>query len=127
MDILKKINGIKIVTALCFILAVNSLMRIISISDIAEGAFYLFFAVVCYQAGAGLLKRRNRDRKIAIVVVALTFITTAMDAYLLFIVPLLSDNFISSGIGRWITLLLLIISTYSFFVLFNKKTKEEFS
>ena len=85
-------------------------------------------SLLWYQAGAGLLKRGNNSRRLAVALFILYSAVFLLSSYYIFIRPMVNDELIESTsiFTRWLILILGTISFYCAFILMNKKTKNIF-
>ena len=130
---LKNLNKkIQYIAYICFVFAALALsvaiIRLINGGQINLVIIGIIVSVLWYQAGAGLLKRGNKSRKLALVLFVLYSMTFLFSSYYIVIKPLANDVYTdsTSTFTRWAILILGIISLYCAYVLMNKKTKSIF-
>lgn len=117
-------SKIKLISYWLYLWSVLSVAGVVFSSSILELVAAVIFAGLFYQAGTGLIKRRNRDRKIAIGILSL--------------LALLNLDTITSVVGNpafnaqtilvlSISALVLVISAAAVFYLLNSDVAQNFN
>ncbi len=117
-------SKIKLISYWLYLWSVLSVAGVVFSSSILELVAAVIFAGLFYQAGTGLMKRRNRDRKIAIGVLSL--------------LALLNLDTVTSVVGSSsfnsqillvlsISALVLIVSAVAAFYLLNREVAQNFN
>lgn len=117
---------IKFISYSCYLLAILFFLKIFWSVSILEKIISVVFALIWYQAATGLLKRRNLARKFVISLMSFFLIGLLIVIYDSIIMPLIDPSINYVGIGRWISLVLIVIPSFSIWVLLNKSLKNEF-
>ena len=117
-------SKIKLISYWLYLWSVLSVAGVVFSSSILELVAAVIFAGLFYQAGTGLIKRRNRDRKIAIGILSL--------------LALLNLDTVTSVVGSpafnaqtilvlSISALVLVISAAAVFYLLNRDVAQNFN
>lgn len=117
-------SKVKLISYWLYLWSVLSVAGVVFSSSILELVAAVIFAGLFYQAGTGLMKRRNRDRKIAIGVLSL--------------LALLNLDTVTSVLGSGsfnsqtllvlsISALVLIVSAVAVFYLLNREVAQIFN
>jgi hypothetical protein len=93
---------------------------------LTQGIIGLILAAVWYQCGTGVLKRRNRERKIAIVFLSIALVLQGISLYTSHIVPLLHSNIHGIGFGRWILLVSFVATLAALIILAIHRIRVQF-
>jgi hypothetical protein len=117
---------IKIISYTCYAIAVLFLLKAIAPITIIERIIAILFTLVWYQAGTGMIKRKNYARKFIIVLMSLFLIGTLAVVFDSIIMPLIDPTIKYVGAGRWITLMLCFVPIFVIWSLMRKDIQNEF-
>jgi len=124
MRIMKKIN---FVSYFCYTVAALSMFGVFAVrSGIVGLIFCILLAGFWYQIGTSFLKRENWAWWVALVLISLFCIGSFISVYSAFVGPIFNQNMTGVGYGRWISLLLAVLSSYLVALLLQGATRNEF-
>ena len=88
--------------------------------------FYILLAGLWYQTGANFIKRKKWAWWVALVLIVLIALGNLISVWSTIIAPIFSSSVKGVGYGRWVSLGLLVLSSYLVYVLLQPGTKNEF-
>lgn len=112
----------------CFGFALISVVSTFAIpGGIEVSIIYIFLAGLWYQTGASFIKRKKWSWWAALVLIVLIALGSLISVWSTIIAPIFNSNVRGVGYGRWVSLGLLVLSSYLIYVLLQPGTKNEFS
>ncbi len=121
------VSRIKLIGCFCFCLsAIACITFFVTITQNYGSFLYLFIGGLWYQVGTSFLKRKKWSWYACVVLFGLFCVGNLDTVYGAIIRPLFVENMTGVGYGRWVALLLFIVSALLIKALFNPAIKKEF-
>ena len=112
----------------CYVLAALSTVAVFTMpAGLALSAFYVVLAVSWYQIGTSLIKRKKWAWWASTVLLGLFCIGNIFSVFTTVIHPMLNDSVTGVGYGRWVTLVMFLISGIGIYWLASHGVRSEFS
>lgn len=112
----------------CFGFAMLSAAGIFAMpGGIEASIIYIFLAGLWYQTGTSFIKRKKWAWWAALILISLIAIGNLMSVWSTIIAPMFNSSVKGVGFGRWVSLGLMIISSYLVYILLQPSTKNEFT
>lgn len=116
-----------VVAYFCFGLAIMSFIGIFTMSSSIGGSiFYIFLSAVWYQTGASFLKRKKWSWWASLVLISLFCLGSMLSIWSTIVEPLINPNVKGVGLGRWLSLIFLMVTSYLLFTLVKPLTRQVF-
>ncbi len=88
---------------------------------------YIVLAGLWYQTGASFIKRKKWAWWSSLILISLIAIGNIFSVWETIIAPIFNSGVKGVGFGRWVSLGLLVLSSYLIFILLQSSTKNEFT